>query len=131
MTSSVITTELSRPGTEPAAEPHRPAGSALTIGYAFEVPMERINTDALKSKTNIVELIGLAVELKKSGKDFMGLCPFHSEKTPSFSVSESKQFYHCFGCGAHGDAISFIMEFRNTDFVDACNRLMKYNGQKA
>ena len=64
----------------------------------------------LLSRTDVVEIVGLYVQLKKGGANFMGLCPFHGEKSPSFSVSPSKQFYHCFGCGKSGDAISFLID---------------------
>ena len=66
--------------------------------------------DELVSRVDIVELIDARVPLKKKGRDYMACCPFHGEKTPSFSVSPQKQFYHCFGCGAHGTALGFLME---------------------
>ena len=66
--------------------------------------------DDLLAKTDIVDIIDERVPLKKSGANYMACCPFHKEKTPSFSVSPSKQFYHCFSCGAHGSAIGFLME---------------------
>jgi DNA primase len=81
------------------------------------IPKEFIDT--LLSRTDIVDLIDSYVSLKKKGKSFMACCPFHNEKTPSFTVSTEKQFYHCFGCGEHGNAITFIMEFERTDFVGA------------
>ena len=77
----------------------------------------------LLSRVDIVEVVGRHVELKKSGANHMGLCPFHGEKSPSFSVSATKQFYHCFGCGAHGDAIRFLMEHPGMSFVDAVRDL--------
>jgi DNA primase len=79
--------------------------------------------ESLVAAINIVDLIGSRVELKKAGKDHKGLCPFHNEKTPSFIVSETKGFYHCFGCGAHGTPISFLMEHDNLDFVTAIKYL--------
>lgn len=82
--------------------------------------------ESLVAAINIVDLIGSRVELKKAGKDHKGLCPFHNEKTPSFIVSETKGFYHCFGCGAHGTPISFLMEHDNLDFVTA----IKYLAEK-
>lgn len=75
------------------------------------------------AKTDIVALIQESIKLKKSGANYQACCPFHSEKTPSFTVSAPKQFYHCFGCGAHGDAIRFVMENQNLSFVDAVERL--------
>ena len=84
--------------------------------------------ERVKERLDIVELIGEYVHLKKSGSNHMGLCPFHSEKTPSFTVSDSKQIFHCFGCGAGGDAITFIMKRENLDFVEALKFLAeKYN----
>lgn len=84
--------------------------------------------DKIKDRLDIVELIGEYVHLKKSGSNHIGLCPFHSEKTPSFTVSDSKQMFHCFGCGAGGDAITFVMRRENLDFVEALKFLAeKYN----
>jgi len=60
------------------------------------------------ARTDIVEVIGKRVPLKKKGREFVACCPFHEEKTPSFYVSPAKQFYHCFGCGAHGSALTFL-----------------------
>lgn len=73
----------------------------------------------IRERNDIVETISQHVTLKRVGSNFVGLCPFHSEKTPSFSVSPSKQMYHCFGCGEGGDVISFIMKYSNLDFVEA------------
>ena len=77
----------------------------------------------LLSRVDIVEVVGRHVELKKAGTNHMGLCPFHGEKSPSFTVSPSTQTYHCFGCGAHGDAISFLMETPGLPFIDAVRDL--------
>ena len=68
--------------------------------------------DDLLHRVDIVDLIDARVNLRKTGKSFSGLCPFHDEKSPSFSVSPDKQFYYCFGCGAGGNAIGFLMDFR-------------------
>ena len=65
--------------------------------------------DEVLNRTDIVEVIDTRVPLKKAGREFKACCPFHDEKTPSFTVSQVKQFYHCFGCGAHGSAIGFLM----------------------
>lgn len=75
--------------------------------------------DDLLAKVDIVDIIDQYVPLKKGGANYMACCPFHKEKSPSFSVSPSKQFYHCFGCGAHGSAIGFIMEHQGLSFVEA------------
>lgn len=75
--------------------------------------------DRLRSEADVVDVVGRAVTLKKAGKEFMGLCPFHAEKSPSFTVSPVKQFYHCFGCGAHGDALGFLSEYHGYTFVEA------------
>ncbi|MDR2153990.1 MAG: DNA primase [Burkholderiaceae bacterium] len=82
----------------------------------------------LLARADIVELVGRYVQLKKTGANFSGLCPFHSEKSPSFTVSPSKQFYHCFGCGKSGDAIRFLMEHTGTDFADAVHDLAQQYG---
>ncbi len=80
------------------------------------------------SRVDIVDVVGRHVELKKGGANLMGLCPFHGEKSPSFSVSPAKQFYHCFGCGAHGDAIRFLMEHSGMSFRDAVSDLAQQVG---
>lgn len=79
--------------------------------------------DELIARADIVEVINARVPLKKKGREYTACCPFHNEKTPSFTVSEAKQFYHCFGCGAHGTAIGFLMEYEHLDFVDAIETL--------
>lgn len=79
--------------------------------------------ETVLARTDIVSLIQESLTLKKNGANFSACCPFHQEKTPSFTVSPSKQFYHCFGCGAHGDAIRFLMEQHNLTFVDAVEKL--------
>lgn len=79
--------------------------------------------DELIARADIVELIGSRVPLKKQGKEFKACCPFHGEKTPSFTVVPDKQFYHCFGCGAHGTAIGFLMEYDHLSFVEAIEEL--------
>lgn len=75
--------------------------------------------EEIKMNTNIVEIISQYVVLKRKGRNYFGLCPFHNEKSPSFSVSETKQIFHCFGCGAGGDAIGFLKKIENIDFKDA------------
>jgi DNA primase len=84
--------------------------------------------DDLLERTDLVELIQRYVPLKKSGSEFAACCPFHSENTPSFYVSPQKQFYHCFGCGAHGTAISFLMEHENLSFPEAIGQLAEWAG---
>ncbi len=80
------------------------------------------------TRVDIVDVVGRHVQLKKGGANLMGLCPFHGEKSPSFSVSPAKQFYHCFGCGAHGDAIGFLMNHAGMGFVDALRDLAQQVG---
>tara|TARA_R110002167_G_scaffold192345_1_gene394824 strand:+ start:30492 stop:32282 length:1791 start_codon:yes stop_codon:yes gene_type:complete len=82
--------------------------------------------DDLLARADIVELIDSRVPLKKAGKNYQACCPFHTEKSPSFSVSQDKQFYHCFGCGEHGNAISFLMEFERLEFPDAVEELASH-----
>lgn len=84
--------------------------------------------DDLLARLDIVDIIDARVKLKKKGKNYGACCPFHNEKTPSFSVSQEKQFYHCFGCGVHGNAIDFIMEFERLEFVEAIEELASYLG---
>src|SRR6188474_656338 len=79
--------------------------------------------DDLTARADIVELIGSRVELKKAGREYRACCPFHNEKTPSFWVSPEKQFYHCFGCGAHGTALGFLMEHDKLAFPEAVEDL--------
>ncbi len=84
----------------------------------------------LLNRVDVVEVVDKKVQLKKAGANFVACCPFHKEKTPSFSVSPSKQFYHCFGCGAHGSAISFLIEYDGMTFVEAVNELANAAGLK-
>ncbi|HYD95385.1 MAG TPA: DNA primase [Noviherbaspirillum sp.] len=82
----------------------------------------------LLNRVDIVDVVGRYVQLKKGGANFMGLCPFHNEKSPSFTVSPTKQFYHCFGCGAHGTAIGFLIEYSGLGFVEAVKDLAQNVG---
>lgn len=84
--------------------------------------------DDLLARTDLVSLIDSRVHLKRAGKNYSACCPFHQEKTPSFTVSPEKQFYYCFGCGANGNAIGFIMDFDRLSFVDAVTQLAKEQG---
>src|SRR5512140_400277 len=84
----------------------------------------------LLARADVVEIVGRYVQLKKGGANFMGLCPFHGEKSPSFSVSPSKQFYHCFGCGKNGNAIGFLMEHAGMNFVEAVKDLAQQYGMQ-
>ncbi len=84
--------------------------------------------EEIRSRCNIVDLISPVVPLKRSGSNFKGCCPFHKEKTPSFVVSETRQTYHCFGCGEHGDAFKFIMKYYNRTFPEAVEQLAKQYG---
>ena len=87
-------------------------------------------TDELRQRLSIVDVISRRVPLTKKGQNFWGCCPFHNEKTPSFSVTEDKGFYHCFGCGEHGDIISFTMKSENVDFKTAIHELADMAGLK-
>jgi len=90
------------------------------------IPREFI--DELLVRVDIVDLIDSHVPLKKTGTNYVARCPFHTEKTPSFSVNRNKQFFHCFGCGASGNAISFLMDFSHLDFVEAVEDLAAFAG---
>jgi DNA primase len=89
-------------------------------------PPEKI--DEIRSAVDIVDLVGSYVKLKKRGKKFVGLCPFHAEKTPSFNVSPERQMYHCFGCGVGGNAITFVMEYEKVSFPEAVRTLAERAG---
>jgi DNA primase len=84
--------------------------------------------DDLIARADVVEVIGKRIQLKKAGREFKACCPFHDEKTPSFTVSPGKGFYHCFGCGAHGTAIGFLMEYEHMSFVEAIESLASIMG---
>ena len=84
--------------------------------------------DELRARVSIVDVVGAKVKLTKKGREYQGLCPFHNEKTPSFTVNESKGFYHCFGCAAHGDIIKFEMEANGLPFMDALQKLAHQAG---
>src|SRR5258708_19830877 len=90
--------------------------------------------DSLKEEMlhrgDIVGVIERYVPLKKGGANYLACCPFHTEKSPSFTVSPTKQFYHCFGCGAHGNAISFLIEYQGLGYVDAVKDLAESVGLK-
>ncbi|EKD45415.1 MAG: DNA primase, partial [uncultured bacterium] len=107
----------------------------MTKDAGFEralIPMSKLIPqqfiDDLLAKTDIVEVVSSRIKLRRTGSNLVGLCPFHSEKTPSFTVSSSKQFFHCFGCSAHGSAISFIMQFEHLSFVEAVENLASQTG---
>lgn len=93
---------------------------------AGRIPQEFL--DQLLSRVDLVEVINDRVPLRRAGHDFMACCPFHAEKTPSFSVSPRKQFYHCFGCGVHGNAIGFLMAYERLEFLDAVEELARLAG---
>lgn len=84
--------------------------------------------DDLLARTDIVEVIGARVPLKRQGREYSARCPFHDERSPSFTVSPTKQFYHCFGCGAHGTAIKFLMDYDRLEFLDAVEELARRAG---
>ena len=84
--------------------------------------------DELKTRIRVAEVVGRRVKLVRKGREYSGLCPFHSEKTPSFTVNDQKGFYHCFGCGAHGDAIKFVCETEGLNFREAVERLASEAG---
>lgn len=94
------------------------------MGYKYIDGIGKIVSDNI----NIVDIISRSVQLKKAGSNLKGLCPFHSEKTPSFVVSEERQMYHCFGCGASGGAIKFVMDYENLDFITAIELICDYSG---
>lgn len=86
--------------------------------------------DDLLARTDIVELVGSRIPIKRQGREYSARCPFHDERSPSFTVSPTKQFYHCFGCGAHGTAIAFLMNYDRLEFMDAVEELAKRAGME-
>ena len=86
--------------------------------------------DDLVTRADIVDVVGSRVPLKKKGKEYTACCPFHHEKSPSFFVSPEKQFYHCFGCGAHGTVLGFLMAHDRLDFVEAVETLAAQMGME-
>lgn len=86
--------------------------------------------DQLRARTPLSALVGQKVKLEKKGKEHKGCCPFHSEKTPSFTVNDDKEFYHCFGCGAHGDALRWLTDHEGMDFIDAVKQLAEAAGME-
>ncbi len=98
------------------------------IGENSAVAIPQSFIQELLSRVDIVEVVGRYVQLKKGGANFMGLCPFHGEKSPSFSVSPTKQFFHCFGCGKNGNAVGFLMEHTGIGFVEAVKDLAQQTG---
>ena len=84
--------------------------------------------EEIKAKNDIAAVISEYVSLKRAGRSFIGLCPFHGEKTPSFNVNQAKQFFYCFGCNAGGDVFSFIMKMENLDFIGAARYLANRAG---
>ena len=90
--------------------------------------MDKETISEIKNSVNIVDVIGETVALTKAGRNFLGLCPFHGEKTPSFNVVEDKQFYHCFGCGKSGDVFKFIEDYRGVSFMEAVQLVAERGG---
>ena len=84
--------------------------------------------DQILDRIDLVELIGSRIKLKKAGKTYTACCPFHQEKSPSFNVDRNKGFYHCFGCHAHGNAIGFLMQYENRNFIDVIKDLSQQSG---
>src|SRR5690554_7671222 len=84
--------------------------------------------DDLLSRVDILDVVESRVKLRKTGKNYSGLCPFHQEKTPSFTVEPEKQFYYCFGCGAGGNALGFVMNYESQDFPQAIETLARVVG---
>ena len=97
-----------------------PAAATLDL-MAGRIPQAFL--DDLLDRVDIVEVIDRRVKLKKTGKNYSARCPFHDERSPSFSVNPDKQFYYCFGCGAGGNALTFVMDYENIDFPQAVENL--------
>lgn len=95
---------------------------------AYRIPQDFL--EQLLSRIDLVEIVDARVQLRKSGREYSACCPFHAEKTPSFTVSPAKQFYHCFGCGAHGNAIGFLMAYEGLGFMDTVEELARSVGME-
>src|SRR5216117_3706016 len=108
--------DLTSPYACPA--PDGPRRNGLAVGVTAEI----------KGKLSVVDVVGETVQLKRAGSNYKGLCPFHGEKTPSFTVSPSKGFYHCFGCSVHGTAIGFLIAYDNLEFPEAVEALAEMMG---
>lgn len=93
----------------------------MVMKLAGKIPEEVI--EQIRTQSDIVDVISEYMQLTKRGRNWFGLCPFHGEQTPSFSVSTDKQIFHCFGCGAGGNAITFVMDIENISFPDAVVKL--------
>ena len=92
----------------------------------MSIPQEFIHS--LNERADLAEIVGARVKLQRRGGNYFGLCPFHNEKTPSFSVNPGKGFYHCFGCGAHGRALTFLSHYNGGDFIAAVEELARMLG---
>src|SRR5690625_474159 len=98
----------------------------MVMEMSNQVPEEVI--EEIRKTNDIVDVVGEYVQLKKQGRNFFGLCPFHGEKTPSFSVTQDKQIFHCFGCGKGGNVITFMMEIEGYSFFEALKTLAERSG---
>ena len=105
-----------------------PGGTIQELGFDSMIPKSFVQD--LLSRVDIVDVIESHIPLKRAGSNLTACCPFHNEKSPSFTVSPTKQFYHCFGCGAHGSAISFLMEYSGLNFVEAVKDLAQRAGMQ-
>src|SRR5690606_39003035 len=114
----------------PGPRPGRPAQRPGCRGPAEMARLSDAFIDDLLARTDIVEVVNARVPLKRQGKEYSARCPFHDERSPSFTVSPTKQFYHCFGCGAHGTAISFLMQYDRLEFLDAVDELARQAGME-
>ena len=115
--------ELTTPGRTPQS-----AAGAASYNRSMAIPQSFLSE--LLARVDVVEVVGKYVQLKKGGANYMGLCPFHGEKSPSFSVSPTKQFYHCFGCGKNGNAIGFLMDHTGMGFIEAVKDLAQQIGMQ-
>jgi len=106
----------------------RPTRAVKVWSLATDMAIPQSFIQELINRTDVVEVVGRYVQLKKGGANYMGLCPFHGEKSPSFSVSPAKQFFHCFGCGKNGNAIGFLMEHGGMSFIEAVKDLAQSYG---
>jgi DNA primase len=104
------------------------SGGSRAPGAVVMADRGDISLDDFKARLPLVEIVARRVRLTRRGHEHIGLCPFHREKTPSFTVSDAKGFYHCFGCGQHGNAIDFVMATEGLEFAEAVARLAELAG---
>ena len=96
---------------------------AITKDFKFIMKYPQSFIEEIRNRVRVSEVVGRAIPLRRAGREFHALCPFHKEKSPSFTVNDEKGFFHCFGCGAHGDVIGFTMDYEHLGYREAVEKL--------